>query len=82
MKTAEQARAKVRSLFAIANSKQDYPGAYFPLKAKAQAALEQWRLDYPEEATEEKRLNEEYRTETKAQRKKDFEESFIGRGLD
>ena len=75
-------RAEVTRLFRQAEAEKDFPGSYFPALGKAQAALATWRTEHPEEAKEEDDLKAWLNAKTAAQRKEDYEASFIGRGLD
>jgi hypothetical protein len=58
---ALQERTRIEQMFDLAESKRNYPGAYFPAKAKAQAALKAWQEKHPREAALEhaRRLREE-----------------------
>jgi len=75
-------RAEVTRLFRQAEAEKDFPGSYFPALGKAQAALATWRTEHPEEAKEEDDLKALLEARQAAQRKEDYEASFIGRGLD
>ena len=79
---AMKARADISRMFEAAEAKRDYPGSYFPALMKAQAALKAWQQQYPEAAEEERAAREAKRAAEEARRQRNFENSFIGRGLD
>lgn len=49
---AKTARYEVEDLVEAAEDLRDYPGRYFPAKAKAAAAMTVWRKRYPEVASD------------------------------
>jgi hypothetical protein len=61
---------------------RDYPGSYFPARMRAEAALKAWREKYPEAAAAEDSERVAYRAKEESRKQKEYESSFIGRGLD
>lgn len=79
---AMRARGKVDRMFEAAEDLRDYPGDYFPAVARAEKALKDWQAAYPEAAAKIIAEQKAWREAEVARKKKEYEESFIGRGLD
>jgi hypothetical protein len=75
-------RSQVDEMFERANRRRDYPGEYFGLLGDAKAALAAWRAKYPKAAAAEDDRDKVAAEERATQRKRDYESSFIARGLD
>jgi hypothetical protein len=75
-------RNEVTKLQNRAENLRDYPGSYFPAKARAQAAMQQWRAEHPIDAAREDKENADYAAAEKTRREEEYKNSFIGRGLD
>lgn len=75
-------RKEVTRLTNKAEDLRDYPGAYFPARAIARAAMAQWEQEHPVEAAEEKAIEAKWEAEDQARRAGELKTSFIGRGLD
>lgn len=82
MTQTQKERNEVSALFDKAESLRDYPGSYFPARAKARAAKAAWEAKYPAEVEAEKKEAAEFKAKEEARRAEDFKNSFIGRGLD
>lgn len=79
---AMRAYGRVEALREAAEDMQDDPGEYFPAKMRAEKALKDWEAAYPEAAAKEIAEQKAWREAEEARKKKEYEESFIGRGLD
>ena len=82
MSKARVERAAIAKMFVKAESLRDYPGSYFPILQRAQAMLAAWKCQYPIEAAEEQRANGEFAQQQKETGERDYETSFIGRGIE
>lgn len=79
---AMRAYGRVIAMIEAAEDMRDYPGEYFPAKMRAEKALRDWEATYPEAAAKEIAEQKAWREAEEARKKKEYEESFIGRGLD
>ena len=82
LEEAQEARKEVWQLFAHAEDQADYPMEYQIARQRAQQALKEWKAEYPVAAEEERIQKEQEQAEYKAQRKENYENSFLARGLD
>ena len=75
-------RSRVDAMFERAARRKDWPGEYFPLLSDAKAAFAAWRTKYPEASAAEDARDKSAADERATQRQRDYESSFIARGLD